>query len=149
MTHCRDMISLLMIAKPGTSVHADSQIWSFEVRENYQQKECGVICTLIWCVIKYHEKEIEQSNDGWYYYFNTAKHGLGICQNHLLGKFLQIEGEWPSHTHDQGLLKVADKCQAVNEEFDELGLQHNMFLGADLSIKLEHSWINLPEIYKD
>jgi hypothetical protein len=44
--------------------------------------------------------------------------------------------------------EVAEKYQRVNKEFDELGFQHNMFLGVDPSMKLEHSWNNLYEIYK-
>jgi len=41
--------------------------------------------------------------------------------------------------------EVAEKYQEVNEEFNELGFQHNTFLGDD---KLEHSWNKLHEIYK-
>jgi hypothetical protein len=43
---------------------------------------------------------------------------------------------------------LAEKYQEFNEEFDELGFQHNMFLGVDPAVKLEHSWNKLREIYK-
>jgi len=44
--------------------------------------------------------------------------------------------------------EVAEKYSEVKEEFDELDFQHNMFRFVDLSMKLEHSWNKLHEIYK-
>ena len=43
---------------------------------------------------------------------------------------------------------LAEKYQEFNEEFDELGFQHDMLLGVDPAVKLEHSWNKLREIYK-
>ena len=38
---------------------------------------------------------------------------------------------------------LAEKYQEFNEEFDELGFQHDMFLGVDPVVKLEQATQNL------
>jgi len=44
--------------------------------------------------------------------------------------------------------EVAEKYQEKNVEFDELAYEDAVFEGIDPSVKLEHSWSKLREIYK-
>ena len=44
--------------------------------------------------------------------------------------------------------EVADKFQEMNENYDKLGHVHSLFLGIDPSVKLQHSWSKLRDIYK-
>jgi hypothetical protein len=43
--------------------------------------------------------------------------------------------------------EVADKFQETNENYDKLGHVHSLFLGIDPSVKLQHSWSKLRDIY--
>jgi hypothetical protein len=71
-------------------------------------------------------------------------------------KFEKVGDQKDKELIDSGLLsndeffwqEVSEKYQESNEEFDKLGFQHDMFLGVDPSIKLEHNWNKLHEIYK-
>jgi hypothetical protein len=71
-------------------------------------------------------------------------------------KFLQLGVRKYKSILDSGLAcnneyfwqEVANKFQETNRDYDELAHEHQFFLGIDPSVKLQHSWSKLREIYK-
>jgi hypothetical protein len=44
--------------------------------------------------------------------------------------------------------KVAEKYKETNDDYDKLAFVDSIFLGVDPSVKLDHSWSKLREIFK-
>jgi hypothetical protein len=44
--------------------------------------------------------------------------------------------------------EVSERYQESSEDFDQLAFEHPMFANVDPSIKLEHNWTKLHEIFK-
>ena len=71
-------------------------------------------------------------------------------------KFANIGGRKDKGILDSGLAandeyfwqEVAEKYQESNESFDSLAFEDALFDGVDPSVKLEHNWSKLREIYK-
>ena len=74
----------------------------------------------------------------------------------MAAKFANIGGRKDKGILDSGLAandeyfwqEVAAKYQETNESYDELAFDDSMFDGVDPSVRLEHNWSKLREIYK-
>ncbi len=74
----------------------------------------------------------------------------------MAAKFANIGGRKDKGILDSGLAandeyfwqEVAEKYQESNESFDSLAFDDALFDGVDPSVKLEHNWSKLRDIYK-
>jgi hypothetical protein len=66
-------------------------------------------------------------------------------------KFGQLGGKKDKNVWirvSQQMMSIAEKYQETNDAYDNLAFVDSVFLGVNPSVKLEHSWSKLREIYK-
>jgi len=79
-----------------------------------------------------------------------------LFSDEMSPKFGQLGGKKDKNVLDTGLAandeyfwqEVAEKYQETNNAYDNLAFVDSVFLGVNPSVKLEHSWSKLREIYK-
>ncbi len=79
-----------------------------------------------------------------------------LFSDEMSPKFEQLGGKKDKNILDTGLAsndeyfwqEVTKKYKEVNEDYNNLAFIENIFLGIDPSVKQEHSWSVLYEIFK-